>query len=779
MNEDREESVGKDHGSVGGPSLSVTIPKGMCTGGKCMEIQGPRMSYIDDPNKVLRARFQSTVPIDQLLAMKSFDEEGAYPQTRKMISWEIESHIDEPEFEVSQGALMKMPESKGDNPLVSAQQLSDEQVCNALNKVSIELEARLFGRNDRVKFLEVELEKREEELEERTKNLKQEELISAQLKRELREEKERVHEVYKKVESITDAIVLKHPDLAPPAQKYGSSLEFLEDLTCILTMERKTSGLRIHGRSSSTPGEGGQIEVAFSYGGSMSEEVSMNINRSGNKRQGTTFKSDSVDLTPNQMRSSACKMVRTLVQLMRTLDSMPEERTILMKLFYYDEVTPADYEPPFFRCCGEEDINSWTRTPLKMKIGDVNSKHFMIALKVKSILDPCEDENEEGDDVSMDGSSEKKKDDDAFESSTDSEISEEKSPGKDYDLVATETEKLKIALPEDNQMEDSDADTEDCEQETQNMARVKDWILSRHVDTLDLSDVLSNFPDISVVSTEEIMQKLMKQGMVKELRRDVYRVIKLKENGPEITSKEDPYRLVETEKEDPYCLVEAEIKKPVGFADDERMYMKALYHVLLMDHVTVPKLQDKLDGQVNQATVRKFIDKMMSDGYIDGKAPSNRRLGKRVIKSEMTAKKLLVLKTAFEIKQPLEMQGQAAFVKPIFPENPTVDKDSSTFARFHSMGSDATCHGVQSPAHLTKPGDFKKPASPACGSVMAKRATSRESTATRKEEHQPLTGDNVDISGCQNTPDSNFQDMRIRKISTVREPIYHHGKRLK
>ncbi|MCI60507.1 HORMA domain-containing protein, partial [Trifolium medium] len=32
-------------------------------------------------------------------------------------------------------------------------------------------------------------------------------------------------------------------------------------------------------------------------------------------------------------------MIRTLVQLMRTLEKMPEERTILMKLLYYDDVT--------------------------------------------------------------------------------------------------------------------------------------------------------------------------------------------------------------------------------------------------------------------------------------------------------------------------------------------------------------------------------------------------------------------------------------------------------
>ncbi|KAH9327490.1 hypothetical protein KI387_007668, partial [Taxus chinensis] len=55
--------------------------------------------------------------------------------------------------------------------------------------VMLEAEARLFGRNDRVKFVEGELEKKEEELVEKTKGLKQEELISAQLKHELRDEK--------------------------------------------------------------------------------------------------------------------------------------------------------------------------------------------------------------------------------------------------------------------------------------------------------------------------------------------------------------------------------------------------------------------------------------------------------------------------------------------------------------------------------------------------------------------------------------------------------------
>ena len=44
-----------------------------------------------------------------------------------------------------------------------------------------------------------------------------------------------------------------------------------------------------------------------------------------------------------------------------------------------------------------------------------------------------------------------------------------------------------------------------------------------------------------------------------------------------------------------------------------------------MDYVTVAKLQGKLDGEANQSTVRKLIDKMVQDGYIKNSA--NRRLG--------------------------------------------------------------------------------------------------------------------------------------------------------
>uniref|UniRef100_A0A453L860 HORMA domain-containing protein n=1 Tax=Aegilops tauschii subsp. strangulata TaxID=200361 RepID=A0A453L860_AEGTS len=74
--------------------------------------------------------------------------------------------------------------------------------------------------------------------------------------------------------------------------------------------------------------EGPMIEeyaFSFSYPNTNGEEVAMNMSRTGSKKNSATFKSNAAEVTPDQMRSSACKMIRTLVSLMRTLDQMPEE----------------------------------------------------------------------------------------------------------------------------------------------------------------------------------------------------------------------------------------------------------------------------------------------------------------------------------------------------------------------------------------------------------------------------------------------------------------------
>ena len=54
-------------------------------------------------------------------------------------------------------------------------------------------------------------------------------------------------------------------------------------------------------------------------------------------------------------------------------------------------------------------------------------------------------------------------------------------------------------------------DTQDPEEDEQQLARVKEWINDHHIDTVDLTDVLSNFPDISMVRAYDFYTLLDKQ----------------------------------------------------------------------------------------------------------------------------------------------------------------------------------------------------------------------------------------------------------------------------
>ncbi|KAL6562821.1 Meiosis-specific protein asy1 [Orobanche hederae] len=63
--------------------------------------------------------------------------------------------------------------------------------------------------------------------------------------------------------------------------------------------------------------------------------------------------------------------------------------------------------------------------------------------------------------------------------------------------------------------------------------------------------------------------------------------------------------------------------KPGNMSVDH-MYMEALYHSLPLDYITVPKLHNKLEGEASQTAVRKLIDRMTQDGFVE--AGNNSRL---------------------------------------------------------------------------------------------------------------------------------------------------------
>ncbi|XP_061993330.1 meiosis-specific protein ASY1-like [Rosa rugosa] len=524
--------------------------------------------------------------------------------------------------------------------------------------------------------------------------------------------------------------------------------------------------------------EGPMIEeytFSFSYSKSENQEVSMNINRSGNKKQGGTFKYNSTtEITPNQMRSSACKMVRTLVQLMRTLDRMPEERTILMKLLYYDDVTPADYEPPFFRGCTEEETrNSWTKNPLKMEVGNVNSKHLVLALKVKSVLDPCEDENDDiqddevslGDDsMQMDGSSE-----------SDSEVNQ--SQDDQYIVVPAakhQPQEDNSILKEDNCMDgEATDDTQDPEEDEQQFSRIKNWISSCHLDTVEVTDVLSNFPDISVVLTEEIMDKLVVEGILSKAGGDTYTINRQKKSDYEFT-------VLKQEINSQAVLVGD--KTPMS---NDHMYMKALCHALPMQYVSVAKLQNKLGGKANQSTVRKMIDKMAQEGFVEAKG--NRRLGKRVIHSDVTEKKLIEVHKALNfdamdvdnVEPPSKSNHQD-----IHPMGSNY-RDISTCGVLRSIGSDLTRMRIRPNSQEYSPNRSEQTTSKT--KEQGNTPTSRAQPVISRESFAP-GNDDIRANGNTNHCDDgervvcssmSTQGKRSRKTSMVKEPILQYTKRQK
>ncbi|EOA34975.1 hypothetical protein CARUB_v10020063mg [Capsella rubella] len=461
-----------------------------------------------------------------------------------------------------------------------------------------------------------------------------------------------------------------------------------------------------------------EYAFSFSYSDSDSQDVMMNISRTGNKKNGGTFNS-TADITPNQMRSSACKMVRTLVQLMRTLDKMPDERTIVMKLLYYDDVTPTDYEPPFFRGCTEEEAQYvWTKNPLRMEIGNVNSKHLVLTLKVKSVLDPCEDEN---DDMQDDGKSigpDSVHDDQPSDS--DSEISQT----QENQFIVVPVEKQD---DDDDGEVDEDDNTQDPAENEQQLARVKDWINSRHLDTLELTDILANFPDISVTPESEFT-------FVKD------------EADVETPPKEE---------------------KPI--APEDYLYMKALYHSLPMKYVTITKLHNMLDGEANQTTVRKLMDRMTQEGYVE--ASSNRRLGKRVVHSSLTEKKLYEVRKVLAIDD-MDVDDNEAVNKTNGIEA-NVTADVSTCGGIHSIGSDFT---------RTKGRSGMQPN----GSVLSEQTISKAGNTPISNKAQPAASresfavnggvaKEAEIANCSQAS----QDRRYRKTSMVREPILQYSKRQK
>ncbi|KAG5563376.1 hypothetical protein RHGRI_005955 [Rhododendron griersonianum] len=128
------------------------------------------------------------------------------------------------------------------------------------------------------------------------------------------------------------------------------------------------------------------------------------------------------------------------------------------------------------------------------------------------------------------------------------------------------------------------------EEDEQQVRRVKDWINCCHLGTVELTDVLSNFPDVSLVLIEEIIDELVKEGTLSKAGTESYTIIKQKNCECEL----------EAVKEEMEGHVVANGKNAQVDTGEDHMYMKTrklLLFVACFFLALAPSLVEKQVGQ--------------------------------------------------------------------------------------------------------------------------------------------------------------------------------------
>jgi len=85
--------------------------------------------------------------------------------------------------------------------------------------------------------------------------------------------------------------------------------------------------------------------------------------------------------TASQTKKATISLLRNLVLRMRMLRPLPDDVGVMMKLFYYDEVTPEDYEPPGFTAA-ETDFICMEGNPRKFRFQSVSTAFHSLQLRM-------------------------------------------------------------------------------------------------------------------------------------------------------------------------------------------------------------------------------------------------------------------------------------------------------------------------------------------------------------------------------------------------------------
>uniref|UniRef100_A0A8C8RRK4 HORMA domain-containing protein 1 n=1 Tax=Pelusios castaneus TaxID=367368 RepID=A0A8C8RRK4_9SAUR len=92
-------------------------------------------------------------------------------------------------------------------------------------------------------------------------------------------------------------------------------------------------------------------------------------------------KGNDSDVTCTDTKKASILLIRKIYVLMQNLGPLPNDVCLTMKLFYYDEVTPPDYQPPGFKE-GDCDTMIFEGEPMYLNVGEVPTPFHMLKVKV-------------------------------------------------------------------------------------------------------------------------------------------------------------------------------------------------------------------------------------------------------------------------------------------------------------------------------------------------------------------------------------------------------------
>ncbi|KAL4660084.1 HORMA domain-containing protein 1-like isoform X1 [Arapaima gigas] len=88
-----------------------------------------------------------------------------------------------------------------------------------------------------------------------------------------------------------------------------------------------------------------------------------------------------MQITIEDIKQASMLLVRKLFLVMQNLDILPNDVFLSMKLYYYDDVTPSNYEPPGFKQ-GECDTLWFEGTAVHFKVGELQTPFHNFKVQV-------------------------------------------------------------------------------------------------------------------------------------------------------------------------------------------------------------------------------------------------------------------------------------------------------------------------------------------------------------------------------------------------------------